>query len=395
MNVNADFFIQEIDVKNVSCKYFFIRSNPILRLGSSQGLQVIICSVIVFIAFIISYIIDGPWSIYKQSKIVHAAISNEKQCWSTSSSLHKQRYSFKNPKRIILILLPIILTIIICVIILQTRNSIKENIIHSRELFRFCILYDNNYYHHLVTLPIALVILLLIIFNQTRKDHHRLNREKWKIFIPIPFNPFSKINRFDTMILCGILSHEILEIIEEIFLKITPTKLMTINGPLFDLIRQIGLIIIISLRYYPIFAVIEMSNANILYYILCSFYMWLDLILKIFQQIFCVNMNSLIQLWQTFEQFKNDFTAKYQSNSLMTTTMFMPEYEDLRSGGFQGRFQRFKDRLTFRGRTSTMLSTISVSAYCIHSDFSEDQLSFLLAIYHTFNTSAFIKLVLN
>jgi len=151
-------------------------------------------------------------------------------------------------------------------------------------------------------------------------------------------------------------------LIEEIFLKTTHMKLITINGPLFDLIRQIGLIIIISLRYYPIYSVFEMSNTNILYYILCSFYMWLDLILRILQQIFCANINPFIRLLQKFEQFKNDFTAKYQSNSLITTTMFMPDYEDSRSGGYRARFQRFKDRLSFRGRTSTIASTIHVRA---------------------------------
>ena len=45
------------------------------------------------------------------------------------------------------------------------------------------------------------------------------------------------------MILCGVVSHEILEIIEEIFLKATQMNLITINGPLFDLIRQIGLLL--------------------------------------------------------------------------------------------------------------------------------------------------------
>jgi hypothetical protein len=311
------------------------------------------------IAFLISYIIDDSWSFrkstYEQSKVINISISNKKTSWYISP-LRKEQYSFNKLKRIILIFLPVILTIIICIIILKTRNFID----HSRELIQFCILYENNYYHNLLTLPIALVIILLIIFNQTRKEYKRLNKEKFSIFIPIPFNPFSKVNRFDTMILSGIISHEILEIIEEIFINTTQMKLITINGPLFDLIRQIGLIIIISLRYYPIYSVIEMSNANIFYYILCSFYMWLDLILRIFQQTFCVNINPFIRLWQKFEQFKNDFTAKYQSNSLITTTMFMPEYEDSRSGGFKARFQRFKDRLAFKGRTSTIVSTTQV-----------------------------------
>jgi hypothetical protein len=169
------------------------------------------------------------------------------------------------------------------------------------------------------------------------------------------------------MILCGIVSHEILEIMEELFIKTTQMKLLTINGPLFDLIRQIGLIIIVGLRYYPVYAVIEMSNANILYYALCSFYMWLDLILRVFEQAFCINMNPLIRAWQKFEQFKNELNEKYQSNVLIsTTTMFMPEYEDSRSGGFRNRFQRIKDRMAFRGTkltTTTVASMVQVRLF--------------------------------
>ena len=311
----------------------------------------IIGGVIVFIALILSYLIEDPCS-FKKSKKINPMILHKKPCWDISPT-QKSRSSIFQPKRILFILLPIILTMIICIILFQTRNSIKQNLLQSKELLRFCVLYENKYYHHLLTLPMAAVILLLIIFHQTRKEYYRLNKEKFQIFIPIPFNPFSKINRFDTMILCGILSHEILEIIEEIFLKTIQIKTLTISGPLFDLIRQIGLVIIISLRYYPIYSVFEMSNCNILYYILCAFYMWTDLILRIFQQIYCRNMNSLIQLYQKFEQFKNDFMDKYQEQGLPTTTMYMPEHEDSRSGGFRSRLQRFRNRLSLKGRTTT------------------------------------------
>ena len=168
---------------------------------------------------------------------------------------------------------------IIGLLIVQTRDFIPENLFHSNEFFRFCVLYENNYYHHLLTFPLALVIIFLMIFYQTRRE----SRDQWKIVIPIPFNPFSKINRFDTMILSALLSHEILEILYEIL----QIKQLTIHGPLFDLTRQIGLIIIISLRYYPIYSILELSNSNIISYLLCTFYMGFDLILRIFQQTVC------------------------------------------------------------------------------------------------------------
>ncbi|CAF3587083.1 unnamed protein product [Rotaria sordida] len=433
-----------INSHQCQCRFFYTGDQ--CEKWSSQGLQVIIGGVIIVIAFIVLYIInfdrsEDSWSFRKStyeqyqivsmcarnqsnftrqsSKNVDHVISNshlinsstpkEKHHRYTSSSIQldecKLQYSFflniRNlffkQKRFILIILSIILTIVICMIIINAQNYIKKILSYSTRLFQFCILYENNYYHNLLTLPIALVIILLIIINQTRKEYYQLNKEKFSIYIPIPFNPFSKINRFDTMILCGIVSHEILEIIEEIFLKTTQIKLLTITGPLFDLIRQIGLIIIIGLRYYPIYSIIEISHDNILYYILCSFYMWLDLILRIFEQVFCININSLIRTWKKFEQFKNELNTKYESNSLTmtTSTMFMPEYEDIHSEVFRGGFHhRIRDRLSFRGTksiiTTTIASTIQPSSISLHSlNWSSIDLNISMLIHHNNSQSTF------
>lgn len=242
-------------------------------------------------------------------------------------------------------------------IIINARNYIKEILVYSQRLFQFCILYKNKYYHNLLTLPIALVITFYIIIHQTRKEYYRVNKEKLSLYIPIPFNPFSKINRFDTMILCGIISHEILEIIEEIFLKSTQMKLLTMSGPLFTLIRQVGLIVIVGLRYYPVYSVLELSNDNVLYYVLCSFYMWLNLGLKIFEQVFCVHINSLLKVWRKIDQFKNDFTTKHDSN-LLTTTMSMLDYDDYHSDGLPSHYRRVEDGLSLQ-RTKSMTSTFA------------------------------------
>ena len=189
----------------------------------------------------------------------------------------------------IVILISGIVTVILCLLIVFTRDSIRENLHDFHRLFQFCLLYENTYYFNLLTLPIACVILLLIFINQLR-----LNK------CLIPLNSFSKINRFDPMILCGLISHEILVILDELIFRVNP-----INGPLFDLIRQIGLIIIVALRYYPLYVVIEMTERNILYYGLCSFYVWINFLLKLFEQIICTNHNSLIRSWNKSEQMKN------------------------------------------------------------------------------------------
>ncbi|CAF3379652.1 unnamed protein product [Rotaria sp. Silwood1] len=333
-------------------------------------------------------------------------ISNEKHCRHISSSSssspppipppieRKHRYSFRlsiqelevtshihnlfmKPKRLILIILPIALTISISVIIVHARRYIKDNILHasysnSTRLFQFCTLYDNNYYVNLVTLPIAVVIIILIICNETRTNYCQLNKkkfsEKFSIYTPIPFNPFSKVNRFDTMVLSGIVSHEILQIIEEIFLKATQMKVLTMRGPLFDLIRQIGLVIIIGMRYYPVYTVIEMSNANILYYTLCALYMWIDLIFRIVEQSYCVDIGPLIKTWHRIQEFKNEITSKLATSSLITTTMITHlEHEDSLSGGggggLKGNFQKFRDRIPIRRlRTSSITNLPAIQS---------------------------------
>ena len=272
-----------------------------------------------------------------------------------------------------MILLPIILTIIICIIIVHARRYIKNNIFHSSfnnstRLFQFCTLSGNNYYVNLVTLPFAIVIIILIIVYQTRTKYCRLNHRKklktFSIYTPIPFNPFSKINRFDTMILSGIVSHEILQIIEEIFLKATQMNLLTMRGPLFDLIRQIGLVIIIGMRYYPVYTVIEMANANILYYALCALYMWIDLILRIIEQSYCTDIGPLIKTWHRFQRFQHQIASKITTNSLLTTTMKMNSDYSYSKGSLKEDFLKIPDRISrrrLRTSSTTIFPTIQVS----------------------------------
>lgn len=287
---------------------------------------------------------------------------------------------FRKPQRLVLILLPIALTIAICIITVYARRYVKNDIIkslpnNSTQLFKLCFLYEDNYYMSLVTLPIAAVIMIIIIFNQTRLNYCRSDKKRssknFSIYAPIPFNPFSKVNRFDTMVLSGIVSHEILLIIEEIFLKTTQMKVLTMRGPLFDLIRQIGLVIIIGMRYYPVYTVLEMTSANVLYYGLCALYMWIDLLLRIFEQSYCVDTGPLRKTWHKIQQFQNEVTAKLATSSWSTTTIStISEFEDPNSGGSsKGTFSRFRDKLPIKrlkASSTTMASSLQVNRY---SDF--------------------------
>lgn len=253
------------------------------------------------------------------------------------------RKLFVKPTRLIFIVLPAILTIIISVLIIHSRHYIKDHILrashtNSTRLFEFCVLYDNRYYANIITLPLALAIIVLIVLKESRITNCPWSRckrgGKFSIYTPIPFNPFSKVNRMDTMILCGIVSHEILQIIEEIFLKTTQMSFVTLNGPLFDLLRQIGLVIIIGMRYYPIYTVVEMPDANVLYYALSALYMWIDFVLRIIEQSYCVNVGPLIKAWHRFQQFKNEMAAKLTTTTPAGTTLAShSDYRDYRSDG--------------------------------------------------------------
>ena len=337
---------------------------------------------------------------------IDTSTPNEKQRhWRHSSSStpppipppieRKHRYSFRlsvqelevtshlrnlfiKPKRLILIILPITLTIIISVIIIHSRQYIKENLLktsftNTTRLFEFCSLYDNNYYVNLITLPFALVIIVLIIFNQSHTNYCRSKQEKnskpFSIYAPIPYNPFSKVNRFDTMILCGIVSHEILQIIEEIFLKATEMKVVALSGPLFDLIRQIGLVIIIGMRYYPVYTVIEMVDANVLYYALCALYMWIDLTFRIIEQSYCVNIGPLIKTWHRLKQFKQEFSSKFATHSLLTTTMMTNS--EHQGGTFKKYIQKIREKQPFKRLraptpTTTILSALQINSMDLH-----------------------------
>lgn len=299
----------------------------------------------------------------------------------------KHRYSFRlsvqelqvtehfrkficKPQQIIMIILPILFTIIVGIIMLYARRTIRQSIFdasfsNSTRLLQFCALYENNYYINLVTLPIAIVIIIIIIFNQSRTKYLcKNNSKRFSIYTPIPYNPFSKVNRFDTMALCGIISHEILQIIEEIFLKGTQLKLLTMRGPLFDLIRQIGLVIIIGMRYYPVYAVVDMPEPNMLYYGLCALYMWIDLTFRLIEQSYCFHIRPIMKTWQKFQQLKTDVTSKFASdfNSDPTTMMTPNDYDSMRSTHFfRGIPQRLRDHTSLRRtKLSTTLAPVAL-----------------------------------
>ena len=317
-NVDVGFCTWANDVKNVTiekCLVSWKNRSISLCLGSSQGVQLLVALILLFFVSIVSLIIsvhrrstwvdwnrDFHWLSHRfifrskrttELEFLRTSTLNEKIHWdSRSSSLSKSESI-----RIVLILLAIVLTGISCVVIIHTRDHVREHLIKFNRLFQSCYLYENNYYWNLLTLPMALVILLILIFTKTRSE-----QKSYSIYIPIPFDSFSKVNRFDTMILCGLISLEIFSMIDEILFQSKSIRTLTLHGPLFDIIRQVGLIIIIGLRYYPIYAVVELNDRNLLYDGLCAFYLWFNFGLKLFEQILCTDNRLMVRIWQKLIQ---------------------------------------------------------------------------------------------
>ena len=322
-----------------------------VHLGSNQGLQMLMGAAIIVFALVISLIINFD----RSDRSLASSVSSSDHLLPSQSTLKRRLDTPRSPReyhvqpdRCILIILTLTLTMLLCVLIVSTRQYIKENVAQLDRLFQFCLPHDNNYYLNFIPLPVALLILLLLIVNQTR--------DRRSLHIPIPFNPFSKVNRFDTMILCGLISHEILAMIEDLFLQTTSMRLLTTNGPLFDLIRQIGLIMIMGLRYYPVYAVMDSTDRNVLYYGLCAFYMWLDFGLRVFEQIVCVNNSALVRAWQKFQELQRE-TSRWMGSTTAAAAAFVLDDDDIGPGERRGYFRRMKPT------TTPALPSLQVSAF--------------------------------
>ncbi|KAL7667476.1 hypothetical protein ACOME3_000890 [Neoechinorhynchus agilis] len=88
------------------------------------------------------------------------------------------------------------------------------------------------------------------------------------------FNPFSKTNRLESACVYGILAIEILHSFEKILIVTTRTPQ---SGPLLDLFRQIGIVILIGTRYLPIIMTLELNPNDVVCSGSSALFMWTEM----------------------------------------------------------------------------------------------------------------------
>lgn len=223
---------------------------------------------------------------------VHSAAS------STSSAIFFRHNYWFYLWRVLIALLTVFFATFCCYTIydlkvakLQTIHLTNDTLPSSRlcQLFQ---LHFNLYYQipvNYVSLSmLCLLIVLLILFeNVTRK---KFKSCCYHFSLPMIFNSHSHAYRFESAAVFGIIALEILHIFDEFI--INGTKHFQ-NGPLIDLVLQIGIGLMLGLRYFPILAIFEQENnyenrlANIICYALATIYLYCELVFKLQSDVSC------------------------------------------------------------------------------------------------------------
>ncbi|CAF0958096.1 unnamed protein product [Didymodactylos carnosus] len=157
-----------------------------------------------------------------------------------------------------------------------------------------CRLIGSNYVNQNVfMLPFsALLTFILFLLYQTIQQassvsiHHHHHQYRWffqRLKFPIILNPFQKTDRFHTVILFGVISNQIINLLIEVLLKPqTDIRL----GILFDLIRRLGLVILCGARYFPI--LISLNVHCLTSTFLTSLFITFDLGLSVYCEAHCI-----------------------------------------------------------------------------------------------------------
>lgn len=206
--------------------------------------------------------------------------------------------------RLLLCLITILFATLCCYTIyefkVQQLKSMNTTNPNNNSTSSLCKLFRVNLYlyyklpvNYISLIILFLLILILIFFENIAKKKFR------SIFchlsMPMIFNSHSHIYRFESAAVFGIISLEILHIFDEFI--VNGTKHFQ-NGPLLDLIFQVGIGLGLGLRYFPILAIFEQENnyenrlANIICYALATIYLYCEIIFKLQSDINCITDKS-------------------------------------------------------------------------------------------------------
>ncbi|CAF1311229.1 unnamed protein product [Didymodactylos carnosus] len=177
---------------------------------------------------------------------------------------------------------------------LKSTNDENRTVAISNSLKKsyLCRLIGSNYVNQNVfMLPFsALLTFILFLLYQTSqqssspvKHHHRYRWFFQRLKFPIILNPFQKSDRFHTVILFGVISNQIINLLIEVLLKPSADVRM---GILFDLIRRLGLVILCGARYFPILIGLNVHCLTSTF--LTSLFITFDLALSVYCEAHCI-----------------------------------------------------------------------------------------------------------
>lgn len=190
---------------------------------------------------------------------------NSSSSSSTSSAIFFRHNSFYYLWRLLVCLITIIFATCCCYTVyefkleqLKSINITNENNSTSK-ICQFFPLNFNLYYKipiNYISLIILIILILVLTFfeNFSKKKFQSCYRH---LSLPMIFNSHSHIYRFESAAVFGLISLEILHIFDEFIVNGTEHFQ---DGPLIDLFKQVGIGLILGLRYFPILAIFEQEN---------------------------------------------------------------------------------------------------------------------------------------
>ncbi|KAL7675280.1 hypothetical protein ACOME3_001547 [Neoechinorhynchus agilis] len=157
-----------------------------------------------------------------------------------------------------------------------------------------------------ITLPIFLILALYSSLKMIRMRSESRGRMS-KRFV---YNPFTKTNRFDSVCIYGILALEVLHSFEKLIITTTND-----HGPLLNLFRQAGIVVLIGIRYLPILMSLELRPHNFICYGLSALFMWTEIFFQTAMDAYCPKSR------QIFLIKSNNLSATFTNVSQKRETM--------------------------------------------------------------------------
>ena len=133
---------------------------------------------------------------------------------------------------------------------LQNQSQIEQlNSTISR--LQQCRKFDHFIWQNFVSLPLALVIVFICACLHKRKTFC-LQFCNGRPSIPLSFNAFDKRQRHIIAAIFGISANEVLKILEDLLNRMNRKYVVDEEGILTELLKRIGVVLIIGLRYLPL-----------------------------------------------------------------------------------------------------------------------------------------------